>query len=268
MSEFDKNQIIKEHIINRGIIPSGIIKNNDIFSNMDYIDRHVRCFSPEEAFLMKNSPEDIVTPNDNPKKVIRRIFSLIDNNWSDYEKTQLKDFRKYLISNESKFQVNIPEDFSEEIILRFLQATQFNFQKSNEYLHNHIKWKEIYFPFELNKNIIEILSSGFLYSYGRDKQFRPIVILNTSIYIKNKSQYPYDDWLKAIIYFLEYLIHHLLIPGTVEDWCVISDMRGVSMFSFPSELNDFIKVMQSNYRARLKTNFIIGMNFILRGMGE
>ncbi len=256
----------KAYLKSKGTVRKGIIKGENYFEKEEFYQAHIDCLPQIDAFLMKNTDEFIVTPHQLPNKRIRRLFGIKNNNWSDFEKLQLSNFYKYISDYKGKHEVAIPENYPEEIILRFLQASGFSNSKTIEYLHNHIEWSKIYFPFELTSSIIEILKSGFLYSYGRDHRFRPVTILNPAIYLKYRKKYSYADWLKAIIYFLEYKIHHLLIKGQVEDWIVISDMRSISLFSFPSELKDFIKVMQSNYRARLKTNYLIGMSVILRGL--
>ncbi len=259
-------QINKELLLSKGIIRQGIIKGDDYFLSSDLFEKHIDSLPMENAYLMKNTDEWIVTPHEVKKKRIRRIFSLINNNWSDHEKHEISEFKNFIKNYKGKFALTLPEGFPEETILRFLQATQFNYNKSIEYLYDHINWRKIFFPFELTQPVIDILTSGFLYAYGRDHRFRPISILNTKVYMKLQKKYSYTDFLKSIIYYLEYKIHHLLIPGQIEDWVVISDMRGISVFSIPDDIKEFIKVMQSNYRARLKTNFIIGMSMILRGL--
>ena len=256
----------KAYLKNKETVRKGIIKGENYFEREEFHQAHVDCLPQIDAYLMKNTEDFIVTPHQIPNKRIRRLFGIKNNNWTDFEKQQLGNFYKFLTEYKGKHEVAIPESFPEETVLRFLQASGFSYSKTIEYLHNNIEWSKVYFPFELTTPVIEILKSGFLYSYGRDHRFRPITILNPAIYLENRKKYSYADWLKSIIYFLEYMIHHLLIKGQVEDWIVISDMRSISLFSFPTELKDFIKVMQSNYRARLKTNYLIGMNVILRGL--
>lgn len=245
-----------------GYINSSLIKGEDYFSNEKFTLQHALSLPSEEAYLINNPIEEIISiDNSNPKKSDRRIFSMTDE-WTEFEKEQVSEFKKFFITKNYQ----LPQQISDEILLRFLQPTGFNYSKSYEYIVNHIEWRNVFFPFELNPAVIDILQSGFMYTYGRDKRFRPILIIRVELYIELSKKYKYEDFLKAVIYFTEYLINHLLIPGQVEDWVVITDLRNASIFSIPKDFNDFVKVMQSNYRARLRINFVIGMNIIFRGL--
>jgi hypothetical protein len=42
-----------------------------------------------------------------------------------------------------------------------------------------------------------------------------------------------DQMLKAITYFLEYIIENLLLPGQVENWVIIQDLNGMGVTSLP-----------------------------------
>lgn len=239
-------QILKEYIKKRGHIKKGIISGYDKFSSEEFEERHFQCFPQKEAFLMRNTDDWIVTPNDNPKKRIRRIFSIVNNEWTEFEKEELKKFDLFLKENKGKYMLPIENHVKEEDVLKFLLASKYDYSKTIDYIYNHINWRRSFFPFDLTSSIIDILQCGFLYSFGRDHRFRPILILNTEVYIKNSKKYSTTDWTKGLVYFLEYSIHHLLIPGQIEDWCVIIDLRNVSLMSFPSELTSFVRLMQSN----------------------
>lgn len=255
------------------IFPEGIIDGPNQYCDEKYTDRHLKAFPPENAFMLNNKGKDIIEINEKePHKNIRRIFELPREKYTKYENDQINSFFKFIEENnvknkkdESK-QLILPEYFKISMILRFLQATCFNYNKSLEYLSNHISWRKSFFPFKFKSHISEILNSGFIYMYGRDKRFRPVIILDPKIYIKNEKKYSFTEWLQAIIYFMEYLIKWLVISGQLENWIIITDLRDVSLFSLPSDIKEFLKVMQSNYRARLYINYIIGMNFILRGI--
>jgi hypothetical protein len=272
-SSQSENIKIKELIIkSKGILKEGTIKGENVFTSETFLQRNIQSLPPEEAYLMINNEEDIISFNTDSKKRIRRIFFFNNTEWTEFEKSEISKFisfakRKEADEKNNKYSIkSIVDTLPEETILRFIQAAKFDYEKGEEFIFNYLSWRKLYFPFELTSPVIEILDSGFLYTFGRDKRFRPICILNTEVYLKLQSKYSSGDWLRAVVYFLEYLIHHMLIPGQVEDWCVISDLRSVSLFSFPSDIKTFIKVMQDNYRGRLKTNFIIGMNILTRGL--
>jgi hypothetical protein len=52
----------------------------------------------------------------------------------------------------------------------------------------------------------------------------------------------------------------MLIPGQVENWNIIIDLYNVSIFSMPDSLMKIIRILQSNYRARLNSLYIVGMS--------
>lgn len=42
-----------------------------------------------------------------------------------------------------------------------------------------------------------------------------------------------DQLLLTIAYFLEYVINNLMLPGQIERWVVVEDMKGMSLTSLP-----------------------------------
>ncbi len=128
---------------------------------------------------------------------------------------------------------------------------------------NHLEWRKTYFPFSITNKASEILNNGFIYVHGRDIYFRPIIVINARYYVNNMTKYTYDDWLCCVIYFMEYMIKNLLIPGQIENWNIITDLNGVSLLTFPSDMKKMMGVLSSNYRCRLYVNFILGMGSIL-----
>lgn len=42
-----------------------------------------------------------------------------------------------------------------------------------------------------------------------------------------------DQLLLTIAYFLEYVIKNLMLPGQIERWVVVEDMKGMSLTSIP-----------------------------------
>jgi hypothetical protein len=149
---------------------------------------------------------------------------------------------------------------------RFLQATGYNNSKTIQILKEYLVWRKDLLPPKLNLKAVELLNCGFMYIHGRDNNYRPIMILNADVYMKLKDKYLYADWLTCVIYFMEYTIKNLLIPGQVENWNVITDVNGVNLIFLPGDLKKFMSVMQSNYRCRLYVNYIIGMGSIMRGL--
>jgi len=102
-----------------------------------------------------------------------------------------------------------------------------------------------------------------LYGHGRDNRFRPILVINAKIYKKYENKYSTEDWILAVIYFIEYIINNLLIPGQVEDWNIICDVADVSIVFLPGDLKKIIDILQCNYRARLYVMYLLNISFFI-----
>lgn len=274
MNTFNIN-ITKLKFLSKPIFPDGLISGENEYIKEKYIQQHLDVIPTQQMYLLKLKPHDFIEINEkDPKKSIRRIFDLDQSYYTNFEKDHLIKFDKFLDEYNEKQKelknyksiVIIPKNLEGNIILRFLQSTCFNYTKTLEYLDNHIQWKKSFFPFRFDKHLSEILNSGFIYCFGRDKRFRPILVLSPKVYIANEKKYSFEQWLESIIYFMEYLIQNLLIPGQLENWIIITDLKDVSLLGMPSDMSKFLKVMQSNYRARLYINYLLGMNFVLRGI--
>jgi len=223
-----------------------------------------------EAFRFFPDDNTIVEYNlKNMHKTLRRIFEGKTLVFSQYEEVKLAslniEIEKYNKSN-PKEKLIIPENYNLSEQRRFLQATGFHFGKTILLLKENIKWRKELLPPKVNDKVIEILNSGFMYVHGRDNNYRPIFVLDAETYIKKKGDYTFDEWLKSVIFFMEYIVNNLLIPGQVENWNIITNVTGVSLLFLPGDLKKLMNVMQSNYRCRLHVNYIVGMSGFLRGI--
>ena len=67
-------------------------------------------------------------------------------------------------------------------IIRFLQANDYKTKPAVQELQSHLVWREKNLPIILNPVRMELLDNGFLYTHGRDKFFRPLVIHNPVVF--------------------------------------------------------------------------------------
>jgi len=163
-------------------------------------------------------------------------------------------------------------------ILRFLTSNDFKFLNTLCEINSLSKWKKENLPikiisnlnsnkkYKLNDNIDFILSTGFMYIHGFDKQFRPNIIIKPEIYFTNNSnkkfKFEFKDWLGSALFILEFCINFLFIPGQVENWNLIIDLNNVSVYSLPNELTEILQVIQKNYKYRLHKIYILNLNFM------
>jgi hypothetical protein len=239
--------------------------------NIIYGAEHLKVLlPPEEAYFYFPGDFEIVeVDKKNPDKILRRIFDG-KNSWLKTEVEKLthlyQEIEKHNNTAKPKkghVKLSFPSWWRENDTLRFHQATGYKSHMTIQLLIDHLAWRQSYFPLSITPKAIELLNSGFIYVHGRDHLFRPIFIVNAKFYVDNMDKYIYDDWLACIIYFMEYMIKNLLIPGQVENWNIISDVCGVSLLGLPKDMKRFMNVLQSNYRNRLFVNFIYGMGTFL-----
>jgi hypothetical protein len=230
------------------------------FESRDTI-RHEQAKPPKDAYFYFPKEKEIIEFDvKNPTKTLRRIFEG-GVEYNQYEKLKLRELSKEIekINSKKKGKFSLPDGWKECNNLRFLQATQYNVTKTVEMLVNHIEWRKINLPVKVNDKSKEILNLGFIYIHGRDSRFRPVMNIVAHVYEKYKKKYSFNDWEKAVIYFMEYSIHNLLIPGQVENWDIICDLKDISITSIPEELKKILALLQNNYRCRLYVMYIINI---------
>lgn len=224
--------------------------------------RHLQAKPPREAYFYFPTEFEKVEPDEkNPHKTLRRIFEG-NVNHTAYERLKVEELHneieKYNSSKKGKTDALIyPTDWKECYTQRFLQATGFNPPKTIEILLSHFSWRRDNMPPKITKKGMEVLNCGFIYFHGRDNRFRPIMTINVSMYLKLCKKFVYEDWECAVVYLLDYAIRNLLIPGQVENWNLIIDLKDASVMNIPNDLKKIIKLLQNNFRSRLFINFIL-----------
>jgi len=237
--------------------------------NNNNTSRHLKMKPPKEAYLFIPDDFQIIEVNmDKPQKSLRRIFQG-KFEYNLYETSKLSELMletEKRNSKETKNSKNFLEisQLKKCEILRLLQATCFDVDKSINLILAHIAWKNEKLPnYVIKEKAKEILEKGFIYVHGRDCQYRPILVVNAQVYMKIKDNYKFEDWENFIIFFMQYLINNLLIPGQMENWTLIIDVRNVSLYSLPSDFKKLMGILSSNYRCRLFVNYIFGMSAVL-----
>jgi hypothetical protein len=238
--------------------------------NDQLLERHEASKPPKEAYLFIPNDLDLILFNENnPKKTLRRIFEMKYKDYVKYEKERMNELDKEIqIHNEKNKNQKLifPHNYNISEKFRLHQATGYRQSKTIELLIENIKWRASKLPPIISSKVVELLNCGFIYIHGRDINFRPIKVINVIHYLNLKEKYIFEDWMNCIIYFMEYSINNLLIPGQIENWDIIMDVTGINLIFLPSDLKKLIGILQSNYRCRLFVNFIIGMSTILKGI--
>jgi hypothetical protein len=231
-------------------------------------EMHKNAKPPREAYLyLPTLAETIDINEEDPSKSMRKIFDLPEDEFTIFERDCLQQFQveldKYNQEAKPNDIINLPNDWKQCETLRFLHATHFKIPESIKLIQKHLSWRKSYFPITLTQNAIEILNSGFIYGFGRDSRYRPIFVVKTEIYLKMGKRYSYDDWLMAVVFFCEYIVNNMTIPGQLENWIIIADVSNTSILQIPTDVSRIFQTLQSNYRCRLIKVYIYGMSNVL-----
>ena len=214
--------------------------------------------APREAyfFIPKLENQMIYYPN-NPKKSLRLIFEKTDpDEYLPHEKEAFEGFQKYFSEN----RIELPEYWTESETRKCIQATNFNYYNTIEKMKSCINYKV---PKKDFNSIRDILSSGMIYMHGLDCNYRPIICIIVSRFVKLMDIYPIENFIYAIYFFINYLSKHIFIPGQVENWIMIADMSNVSFWKPPTKILKIFNFLQSKYLCRLCSLYIYGMNYVL-----
>ncbi len=121
------------------------------------------------------------------------------------------------------------------------------------------------FPMKITPGdkLYKLLNLGFLYVYGRDHQFRPILICQPYIYQKNEKLYDADEVINASAFLFQYIVNNMLIPGQIENWVMILNFEGTSPLNLPDAVKKLIKTLSENFLSRLYKCYVFGMSFLI-----
>ena len=109
--------------------------------------------------------------------------------------------------------MSLPETFAVHDRMRFLQATKYKTKKTVEAIQNHLQWREKSLPAVLNDASARLINSGFLYVHGRDRFFRPMLIINPRRLLQFKGIVGDEDVIRATVFLLEYMKTYMFLPA-------------------------------------------------------
>jgi len=171
----------------------------------------------------------------------------------------LTDFRKFLeVKN-----YTLPDGYDDEnrIVLRFLQGLKWDYQKTYDEIVEHAKWKaSLITDYNHFKDDLEL---GVIYGVRRDKMMHPILVINVRRMIDTKIS------LERLVamgdYFLNYVIDNAMVPGAIESWTAIFDLKSVGVTQIPKDkIQGLVRNMTKNYRGRLFRFYSTDVTFVVR----
>jgi hypothetical protein len=217
---------------------------------------------PKEAYYYFPKGKEIIDLHKKkPEKHNRRIFINVpflevENNW-------LEKFKEIIASHPEN---KLPEYWNDGLNLAYIYSVECKLDKAYERMINYFKWYKSFFPLNIQPgdNCVKVLNSGFLYIFGRDHQFRPLIICQPYILQDCLNKYSDSDIMNASIFICQYIANYMLIPGQIENWIMIVNMDGTSVLSLPDSVKKLINNMSEYFIARLYRCYILGLNAFLR----
>ena len=70
--------------------------------------------------------------------------------------------------------------------------------------------------------------------------------------------------MEAGIFLGQFVINHMLLPGHVERWNLLVNLRKATLLSLPDHIKKLLPIMNEGFISRLNKTYVIGMNFFFR----
>jgi hypothetical protein len=221
-----------------------------------------RSLPPKEAYYYFPKGEEIIIINQKkPHKSLRRIYNNVT--FTQKEQEWLLEFKKIISSHPEN---KIPDFWNDGYNLAYIYSTECKLDKAYQRMLDYFIWYYKNFPMNIQPGdkSLKLLNTGFTYVYGRDHQFRPIIICQPYILQKYEKEYSEADVLNASIFICQYMSNYMLIPGQIENWIMFINLEKTSLFSLPDSMKKVIKTLSDYFIARLYKSYILGMNGFLR----
>ena len=218
--------------------------------------RHQLAMPNDLMYRYFPKEEDIIIKNKNPKDNYRFIFNGMKK--TPFEEEKLEEFYKFIKEKEQKKNIEhfLPEWWIESDTMRYLQASNYDIKKVYSLIKENIKTTENARTI-IDKRIRFILNSGLVYMYGRDTHFRPILVIEAkkSNEMMDNLGYTFEEISQALLFFMNYIVNYMLIPGQIENWILICDLEDVGI----AKLAQFKKILNSlsKFRCRVIKNYIL-----------
>jgi hypothetical protein len=117
----------------------------------------------------------------------------------------------------------VPEEYPDQELLRALHGNNWDYGKT--YLDTWAihKWRHETMPIKLNAHDVAVLESGVISIFGRDKFFRPVLLIRPAAPIDFELE-P-EVMLRISAFLLFYAKEKFFVPGKIENWVAVIDMQ-------------------------------------------
>ena len=239
-----------------------IITNPFFIKDPELFEIFKRGIPPKEAYYFFPKGKDVLEEhNKKPEKNLRRIF--INVPFLEIENKWLDKYKEIIAKHPEN---KLPDYWNDGLNLAYIYATECKLEQSYKRMIEYFKWYKSFFPLNIQPGdkVVQVLNSGFLYVFGRDHQYRPLLICQPYILQKCLKLYSDDDIYNASIFICQYMVNYMMIPGQIENWIMIVNMDGTSILSIPESVKKLMKGLSDYFIARLFRCYILGLNAFLR----
>ena len=167
------------------------------------------CLPPKEAYYYFPKGEELIEYNiKKPKKSYRKLYS--DVPLLDCEKQYIIDYKELINKHP---EVKLPYYMDDALLLRFIYADECDLEVSFKRLVKYLELIHKTFPLVIkpNSKLLEILNKGFVYVYGRDCRFRPILVFRVKEFVKNQKIYSVEEVVEAGLFLGQFVLKLMVI---------------------------------------------------------
>lgn len=199
---------------------------------------------PKSAYSFNPVQSQILIENE--AYVERLIFK--DQVFKDWEISAIEQLERLLKTKNLDKEFNL--DRSD--LLRFLYGQGWDTRKSVEAIQRHFEWIAEWPKYQTMYPLVQsILNSGGLYIHGRDKFYRPLIVLRPA----KIAEYPYQVQLACTYFFLELILDNMMIPGKIENWVMLIDFKNFNQLNQNSVKKIIVEVFL-HYQCRLAKAYV------------
>ncbi|CAD8185247.1 unnamed protein product [Paramecium octaurelia] len=193
------------------------------------------------------------------EKGARKIYDCVP--YDTFEQEKIRELKQEI----QKLNIQLPSDWKESDYLKIGYSGRFKMKEVIKKLQLHLSWRANPIYHQINPATEKFLKDGICYIFGRDKQYRPIVILNA--HMIDLKKYDKETIIQALSFQMGIIKKHMFIPGKVENWIFLLESNGLGVFGLPTKaLQVVIDTMSTNFGGCLEKMFILnpssGLNFL------
>lgn len=211
---------------------------------------------PAEALTYSPAPEVVIHSFKSGDRE-RKIYCNIELN--ETEREQLKRLQEETRSRGTCFMPSVAV-----MATRFLSRARGDTQRAAKLMQTTNGWRHDFFKERpvCDEDVLEDLKHGIVYFCGRDRDLRPTIVVRgnripTQWYKERRT----DRLIRVLIFCMEYMIRYMLVPGKVENNCLIVDLKGLTLAQVPLKaLTEVYNVMSHHYIGRVFKFYICNLS--------